>query len=188
MKFKTVTSVILSIFLLNCASTFNLKKSKIDTLALSLEFDDSAQTNIGVFYENIIDEIISEYNGSLRLLKAGEEKKNVLKIHMGPTRVADSKTRKASIILSAIGLTIPIYLISQKSSFVVGFVYLPMNRTSFKLDLSSNLEDNDKIIRKTASTYSFSGDTQAQLDKQKDVIKKQILAVIKSIDKQNKNF
>ena len=169
-------------------SGFHLRSTPVHSLAIAVYADPDADPAVITRYQRVIDDVIRDYVGPLRLSRADSASSHVLTIHLGKTRIAGNKERALSYVITTTGLALAILLIKIESPVFVGYISYPSNFGRLQFELSDTLETKDRHLKEKITSFSFTGDRDAQLLKQENQLRKKLIKVIQQFEKHNQSM
>ena len=171
-----------------CMSGFHLRSASVHSLAIAVYADPNADPAIITRYQRAIDDVIRDYAGPLRLSRADSASSHVLTIHLGKTRIAGNKERALSYVITTTSLALAILLIKIESPVFVGYISYPSNFGRLQFELSDTLETKDRRLKEKITSFSFTGNREAQLRKQENQLRKKLNKVIRQFEKHNRSL
>jgi len=134
---------------------------------------------IDEIFKNDIDSItnifIDDYNsknGKYHLIECQYDNERTLYLDVKKMGISDPKEQAAGILITTLGIILPINMIANKSPIIVGFIFLPYSgiklNTRLSMDISKNGNPRKRVSsrRKTKVTsgkYFGSYEKQRQL-------------------------
>ncbi len=173
------------LFLSACSQSFKLKQeAHIDAIALCPQYQDYLDEDVHLALQELIQEIIRDYPGQIQLTECQPDASHKLNIYFEVTDLSGKKERVKSIIISTLGTALPIYLILINSPIWFPIWVFPWNTTVYKMDLDSDAEAEQRLIRNQARTLNLSGNRLRQIERQKKKIKKQVYKILRNLEEQ----
>jgi hypothetical protein len=164
-------SLLLLFLAMACTPPLALKKgSSPDPLYVYMEFHPSIPKEICDELSRQLDDAIIAHNATSSKLRVEREDiltdENTLRIRVHTTRLIGKKENTTGILLSALGLSLPIAMAAGGADFIVGFYYFPQATSTMEIQLSSDIDGSPKSPLFTSlKTPGFLKSPQKQINK-----------------------
>ena len=174
-----------------CSTPLLLVKnvSAVERLGIYFEGGDQSFEVISGQFSRDLDAFILRHNTSpgrkFDLFRASAQDSSTLKIKLVGTRLVTPGQQTTGVVVTALGFTLPIVMLSAGAPFFIGFYYFPQVRSLTELSLSSDLngpsQPNKNYI---LSSPGFLVSPEKQIEKHVISFDRLLLALVGQIEKQ----
>ncbi len=159
--------VVLVLLLTSCVPRLTLKRDvQFEKLNVCMEYVADTDSVYAVMLDSTVSAFIDQYNREhhpFSLDGCGGNGDTTLNLQIRETELVTKKKQTLATVVTALGIALPIAMISSGSDFWVSFYYLPRNRTFVSIRLSDDIDASKPgAERRLIESSPFYGDLNEQ--------------------------
>jgi hypothetical protein len=177
----------------SCSSNILILKPNTQLQRLGICFKEGPYRNelVATSFENALDDFIARYNASAKrkfeLYRAQSDGPATLTIELFETQLVTPGQQSAGVLVSLVGLSLPIIMASAGAEFVLFFWYFPNAKSMMELSLSPDIADPVHGRRPfQLSSPGFLKSPEHQIAKHAEYFSKTLAKIISQFEKQLK--
>ncbi|NLE02824.1 MAG: hypothetical protein GX640_23400 [Fibrobacter sp.] len=167
----SIFSIIFILTIIGCNPVMVMKSPPpTNEIALCIESDTTLPAELRDELDSVTNLFIDNYNAEnnrFTLTRCQNDDQRTLYLDIIHISISNPELQAAGIVITTLGLAIPVVMIALNAPFYVTFAYLPRSTLSMNLRFSSDLSDSG-LVPKTYKTGATSGRYFGSYKKQKD--------------------